>query len=106
MVYAFGEALRMFLKEGREAGWTRHMRNGQGLKAGLAALGIPLASVEGHQLPQLHAARIPAGVDDVATRKRLLAEFGIEIGGWVGAVKGKRLRIGLLGAKSPPNYVL
>jgi len=106
MVYALREALRIVLEEGMEARWTRHARNGQALKAGLAALGIPLASVEGHQLPQLHAARIPPGVDDVATRKRLLAEFGIEIGGGLGEFKGKVWRIGLMGHNSRPNNVL
>jgi alanine-glyoxylate transaminase/serine-glyoxylate transaminase/serine-pyruvate transaminase len=106
MVYALREALRLVLEEGLEARWTRHARNGQALKAGLAALGISLASVEGHQLPQLHAARIPAGVDDMATRKRLLAEFGIEIGGGLGEFKGKVWRIGLMGHNSRPNNVL
>jgi alanine-glyoxylate transaminase/serine-glyoxylate transaminase/serine-pyruvate transaminase len=106
MVYALREALRIVLEEGLEARWTRHARNGQALKAGLAALRLPLASVEGHQLPQLHAARIPAGVDDVATRKRLLAEFGIEIGGGLGEFKGKVWRIGLMGHNSRPNNVL
>jgi alanine-glyoxylate transaminase/serine-glyoxylate transaminase/serine-pyruvate transaminase len=106
MVYALREALRLVLEEGLEARWTRHSRNGQALKAGLAALRLPLASVEGHQLPQLHAARIPAGVDDVATRKRLLAEFGIEIGGGLGEFKGKVWRIGLMGHNSRPNNVL
>jgi alanine-glyoxylate transaminase/serine-glyoxylate transaminase/serine-pyruvate transaminase len=106
MVYALREALRIVLEEGLESRWTRHARNGQALKAGLAALGLPLASVEGHQLPQLHAARIPAGVDDVATRNRLLAEFGIEIGGGLGEFKGKVWRIGLMGHNSRPNNVL
>ncbi|MFL5243833.1 MAG: pyridoxal-phosphate-dependent aminotransferase family protein [Gemmataceae bacterium] len=106
MVYALREALRIVLEEGLEARWARHAQNGQALKAGLSELGIPLASAEGHQLPQLHAARIPAGADDGAIRKRLLSEFGIEIGGGLGEFKGKVWRIGLMGYNSRPSNVL
>jgi alanine-glyoxylate transaminase/serine-glyoxylate transaminase/serine-pyruvate transaminase len=76
------------------------------LKAGLAAIGIGYAAVEGHQLPTLNAVRIPTGADDVATRKRLLAEFGIEIGGGLGEFKGKIWRVGLMGYNSRPGNVL
>src|SRR5262249_19418181 len=75
MIYAVREALLLVHEEGLEARWARHARNHRALKAGLAALGISYAAVEGHQLPMLNAVRIPAGVDDLATRKRLLAEF-------------------------------
>jgi dimethylhistidine N-methyltransferase len=44
-------------------------------------------------------------VDDVAGRKRLLAEFGIEVGGGLGEYKGKAWRIGLMGYNSRPNCV-
>jgi alanine-glyoxylate transaminase/serine-glyoxylate transaminase/serine-pyruvate transaminase len=57
-------------------------------------------------LPQLNAVRIPAGVDDLAVRKRLLSEFGIEIGGGLGDFKGKVWRVGLMGYGSRPNNVL
>jgi alanine-glyoxylate transaminase / serine-glyoxylate transaminase / serine-pyruvate transaminase len=106
MIYALREALRLVHEEGLEARWARHARNHRALKAGLAALGITYAAVEGHQLPMLNAVRIPPGVDDLTTRKRLLAEFGIEIGGGLGDFKGKAWRIGLMGYSSRPNNVL
>jgi alanine-glyoxylate transaminase / serine-glyoxylate transaminase / serine-pyruvate transaminase len=106
MIYALREALRLVHEEGLEAGWNRHLRNHQALKAGLAALGISYAAAEGHQLPMLNAVRIPNGVDDLTTRKRLLAGFGIEIGGGLGDFKGKVWRIGLMGFSSRPNKVL
>jgi alanine-glyoxylate transaminase/serine-glyoxylate transaminase/serine-pyruvate transaminase len=105
-IYALREALRLVHEEGLEARWTRHWRNHQALKAGLAALGISYAAAEGHQLPMLNAVRIPSGIDDGLTRKRLLAEFGIEIGGGLGDFKGKVWRIGLMGFSSRPNNVL
>jgi alanine-glyoxylate transaminase/serine-glyoxylate transaminase/serine-pyruvate transaminase len=106
MIYALREALRLIHEEGLEARWARHRRNHLALKAGLAALGITYTAAGGHQLPMLNAVRILAGVDDLATRKRLLAEFGIEIGGGLGDFKGKVWRIGLMGYSSRPNNVL
>jgi alanine-glyoxylate transaminase/serine-glyoxylate transaminase/serine-pyruvate transaminase len=106
MIYALREALRIVHEEGLERRWARHMRNHAALKAGLAALGITFAAQEGHQLPTLNAVRIPAGIDDVVTRNRLLTEFGIDIGGGLGDFKGKVWRIGLMGYGSRPNNVL
>jgi alanine-glyoxylate transaminase/serine-glyoxylate transaminase/serine-pyruvate transaminase len=106
MIYALREALRLVHEEGLEMRWARHLRNHRALKTGLAALGIGYAAAEGHQLPMLNAIRIPPGVDDLATRKRLLSEFGIEIGGGLGDFKGKVWRVGLMGASSKPNNVL
>jgi len=105
MIYALREGLRLVLEEGLEARWTRHQRNHRALKAGLTALGLTYSAGEGHQLPQLNAVRIPAGVDDLAVRKKLLADFGIEIGGGLGDFKGKVWRIGLMGHNSRPNAV-
>jgi alanine-glyoxylate transaminase/serine-glyoxylate transaminase/serine-pyruvate transaminase len=104
--YALHEGLRLLLEEGLEARWARHLRNHRALKAGLAALGLTYTAAEGHQLPQLNVVRIPPGVDDLAVRKRLLAEFGIEIGGGLGDFKGKAWRIGLMGYNSRPGVVL
>jgi alanine-glyoxylate transaminase/serine-glyoxylate transaminase/serine-pyruvate transaminase len=105
MVYALREGLRLVLEEGLEARFERHYRNHRALKAGLLALGLTYTAAEGCQLPQLNAVRLPNGVDDVAGRKRLLSEFGIEVGGGLGDLKGKAWRIGLMGYNSRPNCV-
>ncbi len=105
MIYALREGLRLLLEEGLEARWKRHTRNHVALKAGLTALGLQYTAKEGHQLPQLNAVRIPAGIDDLTVRKRMLSEFGIEIGGGLGDFKGKAWRIGLMGYNSRPNCV-
>lgn len=106
MVYALREGLRLVLEEGLEARWARHIRNHNALKAGLQAIGLEYIAAEAHRLPQLNAVKIPAGVDDVACRKRLLTEFGIEIGGGLGDFKGKAWRIGIMGYNSRPICVL
>lgn len=106
MNYAFHEALRMVLEEGLEARWTRHQKNHLALKAGLAAIGIEYTAQAGRQLPTLNAVRVPDGVDDAMIRKELWSRFGIEIGGGLGAFKGKVWRIGLMGYGSRPANVL
>ncbi len=106
MTYGLYEALRMLHEEGLDQAFARHALNHCALKAGLAAMGIDFAAAEGHQLPMLNAVRIPAGVDDVAVRRDLLNQFGIEIGGGLGAFKGKVWRIGLMGHGSRPESVL
>ncbi|WZO96028.1 alanine--glyoxylate aminotransferase family protein [Isosphaeraceae bacterium EP7] len=105
MNYALREALAVVLEEGLDARIARHKTNHLALKAGLAAIGIPYVTVEGHQLPQLNCVRIPAGIDDLAVRKRLLADWGIEIGGGLGSLKGQAWRIGLMGYGSRPENV-
>jgi alanine-glyoxylate transaminase/serine-glyoxylate transaminase/serine-pyruvate transaminase len=106
MNYGLHEALRLVLEEGLEVRIARHKRNHLALKAGLNAIGLNYAVAEGIQLPMLNAVLIPSGVDDVTVRKLLLAEFGIEIGGGLGPMKGKTWRIGLMGETSSPRNVL
>ncbi len=106
MIYSLHEALRLVQEEGLENRFARHQLHHRALKAGLTALGIRYAAVEGHQLPQLNAVWIPAGADDVATRKMLLERFGIEIGGGLGEFKGRVWRIGLMGYSCRANNVL
>jgi alanine-glyoxylate transaminase/serine-glyoxylate transaminase/serine-pyruvate transaminase len=106
MNYALLEALRLVHEEGLEARWARHERHHHGLKAGLAAIGLPLAAQEGHQLWTLNTVAIPDGVDDAKLRSALLNEFNLEIGGGLGPLKGKVWRIGLMGESSTAANVL
>lgn len=106
MNYALHEALRIVLEEGLEARHQRHFDNHVALKSGLEAMGIDYAVAEEHRLPMLNAVRIPEGVDDATTRRRLLNEYGIEIGGGLGPMKGKTWRIGLMGETSTRRNVL
>jgi alanine-glyoxylate transaminase / serine-glyoxylate transaminase / serine-pyruvate transaminase len=106
MNYALLEALRLVEEEGLEARWARHERHHLALKAGLTAMGIGLAAQEGHQLWTLNSVRIPDGVDDAAVRGALLEEFGMEIGGGLGPLKGEVWRVGLMGESSTEANVL
>lgn len=97
MVYALHEGLRMVAEEGLEARFARHARVGGRLQSELEQRGFTLFAQEGHRLPQLTSALLPEGLDEGPLRRRLLEEHGIEVGGGLGAAKGKLWRIGLMG---------
>ncbi len=105
MNYALHEALRGVLIEGLEARFRRHEQCHQALRAGLAELGLEIVSQAGHQLWQLNAVGVPAGLDEAALRKRLLTEFGIEVGAGLGPLKGRIIRVGLMGETARPEHV-
>jgi alanine-glyoxylate transaminase/serine-glyoxylate transaminase/serine-pyruvate transaminase len=63
----------------------------------LEGLGFRLFAQEGYRLPMLTSAYLPSGTDDAATRKRLLNDYQVEVGGGLGPLKGKIWRVGLMG---------
>lgn len=105
MNYALHEALRLVLEEGLENRFARHEANHLRLKDGLGTMGLEIASQPGHQLWQLNSITVPDEVDEADVRRRLLADFSIEIGAGLGPLKGKVWRIGLMGESSSADNV-
>jgi alanine-glyoxylate transaminase/serine-glyoxylate transaminase/serine-pyruvate transaminase len=103
MTYALREALAIVLEEGLDNRIARHAKMHQRLRAGLEAMG--LSYIPKHSLHTLNCINIPAGADDAAVRKRLLDEYGIEIGAGLGVMAGKAWRIGLMGHGSTVRNV-
>jgi alanine-glyoxylate transaminase/serine-glyoxylate transaminase/serine-pyruvate transaminase len=106
LVYALREALRLIDEEGLEPRFRRHCLNGEALQAGLEAMGLRLVAQEGHRMKVLTTVYLPDDIDEAAVRGALLNEFNIEVGGGLGALKGRILRIGLMGASSTRANVL
>jgi alanine-glyoxylate transaminase/serine-glyoxylate transaminase/serine-pyruvate transaminase len=105
LVYAMREGLRMVLEEGLEARFERHARNAASLRAGLEAMGLQLFADAGSRLNQITTFYVPNGIDEAELRKTLLSEYNLEIGGGLGPVAGKILRIGLMSDSSQPGNV-
>ena len=103
MSYALYEALRIVEEEGLEARIARHALNHRALRAGCEALGLEY--IPTRTLTTLNAVRVPEGVDDARVRRRLLSEYGIEIGAGLGPFKGQAWRIGLMGESSQRRNV-
>ncbi len=109
MNYALFEALRVVAEEGLEARFARHRANHRALAAGLEALGFRFVVAPERRLWMLNSVFLPelaAGNDEAKLRRRLLDEFSIEVGGGLGAFKGKIWRIGLMGESSRKENVL
>src|SRR5579884_2001447 len=100
LIYGLNEALRIAQEEGLEARWARHQLNGDALKAGIEAMGLHIFTRPGYALSVLTAISLPQGVDELAVRNGLLEEYDIEIGGGFGPLKGRLIRIGLMGYNS------
>jgi alanine-glyoxylate transaminase/serine-glyoxylate transaminase/serine-pyruvate transaminase len=97
MVYGLREGMRIIFEEGLEVRFQRHQALGDRLKMELEKLGFKLFAQEGYQLPMLTSVYLPKGVEDLPTRKKLLNEYNIEVGGGLGQVRGKIWRVGLMG---------
>jgi (S)-ureidoglycine-glyoxylate aminotransferase len=108
MVYGLREALRAFHEEGRAPRFARHRLHGDALGAGLEALGLSRFGPEPpeRRLPFLTPVVVPDGVDELRVRRRLLEDFGVEIGAAFGPLQGKIWRIGTMGCSASRQNVL
>jgi len=106
MCCALLEALRLIEEEGLQNRFGRHFKNHKALVAGVEAMGLKMLVSPQHRLPTLNTVQIPEGVDDIKVRGYLLEKFNLEIGGGLGALKGKVWRVGLMGYSSSAENVL
>lgn len=106
LVFALREALRLAAEEGLAARFARHAACAELLYAGLEARGLSMLVAPEHRLASLTTVRVPAGMDDAAARGRLLAEYGVEIAGALGPLKGQYWRVGLMGHSARPENVI
>ncbi len=104
-VFAIHEALRIVLEEGLDARFERHQRHHEQLREGLEAFGFEFIVAPEYRLPMLNAVKLPAGLDDAATRARLLNNYSIEVGAGLGDFAGKIWRIGLMGESACEEHV-
>ena len=61
---------------------------------------------EKSRLPQLNSVHVPEGIDEKEVRRRLLADYSLEIGAGLGDLAGKIWRFGLMGYSSRIENVM
>ena len=106
LLFALHESLREILEEGLALRYERHTQVSGLLITGLADLGILPFAQSGHRLPTLNAVTLPSNLlDEAGLRKQLLIQYGVEIGGGLGSLKGKIWRIGTMGSSATPRNV-
>lgn len=104
--YGLLEALALIEEEGLGRRIARHLENHRALVSGVEAMGLSMLVAPEHRLPSLNAIRVPEGVDDAQVRAFLLSTFNLEIGGGLGALKGRIWRVGLMGYASSAERIL
>lgn len=98
LLYGLSESLDMLLEQGLDAVLERHRRWGDGVRAAVAAWGLPLQCAEPSAYsPVLTGVVTPAGVDADALRRLIHERFDLSLGTGLGKVKGRMFRIGHLG---------
>jgi aspartate aminotransferase-like enzyme len=95
LVTGLDVALRAILDEGLENVWRRHLRLSSALRAGVAAMGLRLASES--PAASVTAVRLPEGVDWKTFNTTLEDRYGVYAAGGQGPWKGKVFRISHLG---------
>jgi alanine-glyoxylate transaminase / serine-glyoxylate transaminase / serine-pyruvate transaminase len=95
--YALKEGLALVQEEGLDKRIARHKAAHELFVSEIEAMGLRMHVAPGHRIPNLNTVVVPDGVDELAVRKRLLTEFGIEISGGFGPLAGKIFRVGLMG---------
>ena len=98
MLYAAHTCAQEVLREGLEAGFTRHRIASQALRAGLTAMNLKLFGNERYRMDNVTGIFIPNALGDgEQVRSQLLEDFGLEIGTSFGPLRGKVWRIGTMG---------
>lgn len=105
VIYALQEGIRMLEEEGLENVYARHRRIATAAQAALEALGFRLFAAEGYRSTTVTAALPPEGLDVSALRKLLREQFGVQIAGGQGKMKGHLIRVGHLGAVNDGDLV-
>lgn len=105
MFYALRESLAVIEEEGLEKRFARHKANHAAFVRGLAAMGVEMLVAPADQLWTLNTPKVPAGVNDLDVRKKLIADYGIEIAGGLGPLAGKVFRIGTMGYGSTSENI-
>ena len=106
LFYALREALILIHEEGLEAGHLRHALNYEAFRAGIDAMDLAFFVDAPHRAPTINPVLAPEGIDEAGVRRRLLEEYGLELGGGLGALKGKAWRVGLMGQSSLRDHVM
>jgi alanine-glyoxylate transaminase / serine-glyoxylate transaminase / serine-pyruvate transaminase len=98
LLYGLAESLDMLLEQGLDAVFVRHRRWGEGVRAAVAAWGLPIQCADPSVYsPVLTGVITPAGVDADALRQLVHRRFDLSLGTGLGKVKGRMFRIGHLG---------
>lgn len=107
MIYAMREALQLVSEEGLENCWKRHAEVANLLYEKLTETGLEcLVEDVSARNPALTTVKIPPHLSAGKLITFVREKYGIEIGGGLGELKDKIIRIGLMGYNARPDNVI
>ena len=100
-MFALEHSLERISAEGVETSIARHRAMGEMVRDGVRSIGLSLlAHDERHASNTLTAVKLPDGVDGKAVVTRLRDDHDVQMGGGLGELAGKMVRIGHMGRVS------
>jgi aspartate aminotransferase-like enzyme len=103
MIYALKAAADLIDAEGLNNVYDRHARLGAFVRRGVSELGYRLVADEEYVSDTVTAIYPPDGVDATEVLARMKSEHGIDVGGGLGKLQGKAMRIGHMGYTHQPD---
>jgi alanine-glyoxylate transaminase/serine-glyoxylate transaminase/serine-pyruvate transaminase len=98
LMYGLSESLDMLLEEGLPNVFARHLRWAAGVRAAVAAWGLPTQCADpAVHSPVLTGVIVPEGIDADALRRLIHERFDLSLGTGLGKVRGRMFRMGHLG---------
>uniref|UniRef100_A0A7J3ZIQ8 Alanine--glyoxylate aminotransferase family protein n=1 Tax=Fervidicoccus fontis TaxID=683846 RepID=A0A7J3ZIQ8_9CREN len=107
MVSALNRSLDMILSEGLESVFRRHQIAQKACWHALRELGLePYPRKFEDSSPTVTAAIVPEAIDSEILRAKIWNRYGVMLGGGIGRVRGRVIRIGHMGVTASRNHVL
>ena len=107
MIFALNKSLDMILSEGLESVFRRHQTAQKACWNALKELGLePYPRSIGDSSPTVTAAIVPEKLDSESLRAKIWSRYGVMLGGGIGKVRGRVIRIGHMGVTASRNHVL
>jgi len=106
LMRALQMSLDAILAEGLESCWEHHRRMAELMRRGLRELGFELLASDEYALPTVTAVRMDRRISAAQLMSRLKRDHGLLIGGGLGELAGKIVRIGHMGPTASPEQIL
>ena len=105
VIRAFHQVAKMAVDEGLENRYERHVKIAKGYRAAIIAMGLQVLPREEYASPTVTAISVNETLAQIIPS--LLSEhYGIIIGGGLGILKGKVLRIGHMGTTADRRHLI
>ena len=97
MIYAMNQSCKMIMQEGLQRRFARHAQIASAFRSAMNAIGLKLLCEEKNAANTLTVVHYPDKAQDADFRKCMNEEFGIDIAGGLGPLKGTTFRVGHMG---------